>query len=70
MWKPMTKPVNMWSKVLNRSIRGYTLVVDASDTALVSTYAYQVMSQEMPFIEALLNKHRPMEDIHKKETSF
>ena len=64
-WKPMTKPVNMWSSVLNRSIRGYILVIEAPHVVLMEAFAFNVMSQHLPFIEAVLNINKAFEDVSK-----
>jgi hypothetical protein len=34
---------------------------------LASSFAYQIMSQELPFIESLLNKIVFFEDVSKKD---
>jgi hypothetical protein len=68
MWKPMTKPVNMWSSTLNRSVRGYIMVVDAPHVALMEAYAMNIIAQELPFIEALLHLNKSvLEDVSKRE---
>ena len=64
-WKPMTKPVNMWSTFLNRSIRGYILVIEAPHVVLMEAFAFNVMNQHGPFIEAALNINKTFEDLSK-----
>jgi Virulence-associated protein E len=64
-WKPMTKPVNMWSTFLNRAIRGYIIVVEAPHVVLMEAFAFNVMGQHLPFIEAVLNINKTFEDVSK-----
>ena len=56
-WKPMIKPVNMWSTFLNRAIRGYILVVEAPHVVLMEAFAFNVMGQHLPFIRGCF-KHQ------------
>jgi hypothetical protein len=64
-WKPMTKPVNMWSTFLYRAIRGYILVIGAPHVVLMEAFAFNVMGQHIPFIEAVLNIDKTFEDVSK-----
>jgi hypothetical protein len=56
----------MWSSTLNRSVRGYIMVVDAPHVALMEAYAMNIIAQELPFIEALLHLNKSvLEDVSK-----
>ena len=66
MWKKMDKPEVIWSVTLNRAIRGYVLVVDAPHVALMEGFAYNIILQHVPFIEAVLDTRRIFEDVSKK----
>jgi hypothetical protein len=64
MWRRMEKV--MWSTILDRTIRGYALVVDAPHIALVEGFAYKIILREVPFIEAVLDTRRVFDDVSKK----
>jgi hypothetical protein len=66
-WQPMKSPPVMWPNVLNRAIRGYILVVDAPHAVLIESFAYKVIYQELPFIEAVINLIPKFEDVSKKK---
>jgi hypothetical protein len=57
----------LWSNDLNRAIRGYVLVIDRDHTAQVEEYAYKIIYQELPFIEAIINSLPKFEDVSKKK---
>jgi Virulence-associated protein E len=64
MWKKMDRV--MWSTPLDRTIRGYALIIEAPHIALVQNFAYKIILREVPFIEAVLDTRKIFEDVSKK----